>query len=122
MVAVGAALGGAVRYWVMTAMARRCGERFPWGTLTVNVAGSMLLGGILGAGGGGESSGLAGWRVMAAVGFCGGLTTFSTFALQSLSLVSERRWGALAANMAGSVALCVVGAAVGFAVAEGVPG
>jgi len=112
MVAVGAALGGVARHLAMTAMTRLCGDGFPWGTLAVNLVGSLLLGVMLGSGG-------TGWQPMVTVGFCGGLTTFSTFALQSLALVSERRWGALAANVAGSVGLCVLCASAGFAFAGG---
>jgi CrcB protein len=101
-------------------MARLCGEEFPWGTLCVNVVGSFLLGAILGAGVVPSEGAVAFERLhaFAAVGFCGGLTTFSTFSLQNLSLLSARGRGALALNVLASVGLCLLVALAGYALLE----
>ena len=110
-----------MRYLIALGITRLCGEAFPWGTLGVNVLGSFLLGAVLGAGITPAESwfSLDGAHAFAAIGFCGGLTTFSTFSLQTLTLASKQQWGRVAANAAGSLALCVVFAIAGFALMEG---
>ncbi len=120
-VAIGCALGGILRYLGMTLIARLLGEGFPWGTLVVNAVGSFLLGLILGAGVvTGERWVLSDAAyAFAGIGFCGGLTTFSTFSLQTLSLVSEQAWGKVLVNVLGSVLLCVFCAVSGYALGEG---
>jgi CrcB protein len=96
------------------------GEKFPWGTLCVNVLGSFLLGAILAAGSLSEGEGFsfASMQAFLGVGFCGGLTTFSTFSLQNLSLLSQRGRLALAANILASVGLCLLAVAAGYSVME----
>jgi CrcB protein len=121
LAAIGCALGGILRYLGMTWIARLLGERFPWGTLVVNAVGSFLLGLILGADLTARESWLSfdGAYAFAAIGFCGGLTTFSTFSLQTLTLVSEQAWAKALANVLGSVLLCVFCVLSGYALAEG---
>lgn len=120
-IVLGCALGGVVRHVVTGLITRRCGERFPWGTLGVNLLGSFLLGLWLGLASLASTSWLAGdaGAAFAGVGFCGGLTTFSTFSLQSFALVSERAWGRVLANLLGSVLLCILCVAGGYAISEG---
>jgi len=105
----------------MTLIARLFGERFPWGTLVVNVVGSFLLGLLFAVSRHEESVWLSsdGAQVFALIGFCGGLTTFSTFSLQTLSLVSEQSWGKALGNIVGSVVLCVICVVSGYALGEG---
>jgi fluoride exporter len=74
LVALGAAVGAPLRYLT----GRALDARFPWGTLTVNLLGSALLGALVGAAVDGHALALLG------TGFCGGLTTYSTFAVQSV--------------------------------------
>lgn len=96
------------------------GEDFPWGTLFVNVLGSFLLGAALGAGivpSDGPPT-FERLHAFATTGFCGGLTTFSTFSLQNLSLLSAKGKGALAANVLASVGLCLLVAVAGYLLAE----
>ena len=120
LVAVGCALGGICRYWVMTLAAQRIGEEFPWGTLIANTLGSFLLGAILGAGVI-HTEGALNFNELhafAAVGFCGGLTTFSTFSLQNLSLLSAQSRVKVLANIFGSVLFCLLAATAGYTLLE----
>lgn len=119
---LGCALGGLCRYLGMTLVTRLLGERFPWGTLLVNAVGSFLLGLTLGSGivAGEAWLSFDGAYAFAAIGFCGGLTTFSTFSLQTFSLFTEQAWGRMLANILGSVLLCVFCVVSGYAIGEGV--
>jgi len=109
------------RYLGTLWITRFFGEGFPWGTLVVNAVGSFLLGLVLGNGFVDKDVWLSsdGAYVFAALGFCGGLTTFSTFSLQTFSLVSDQAWGKALANIVGSVALCVFCVLSGYAMGEG---
>lgn len=89
LVGLGAALGAPARFAVDVAVGRWTGGRWPWGTLTVNVVGSGLLGLLVRAG-----LGERGWALLA-VGVCGAFTTASTFTWEALGLL--RREGVLAA-------------------------
>jgi fluoride exporter len=80
LVALGAAVGAPLRYLTDRALKSRLGAAFPWGTLTVNVAGSLLLGYLVTVRLGG------GWTAALGTGFCGALTTYSTFSLEILDL------------------------------------
>ena len=107
-------MGGLGRYLGMTLVSRVVGERFPSGTLAVNALGSLLLGIVLG--GGLFASG--GLQALLGIGFCGGLTTFSTFSLQTLSLASEQSWGKALVNILGSVLICLLSLLSGYALGE----
>lgn len=83
-VALGGAAGASLRFVVETWTVARWGHSWPWGTFAVNVLGSLLLGVALG---GVLVSELPRWAsLLVATGFCGALTTFSSFALQVLDL------------------------------------
>lgn len=79
-VAVGAAFGAPVRFLVDLVLRGVLGSVFPWGTLVVNATGSLLLGALLGLPLSPEA--MAVWGT----GFCGALTTYSTFALETVQL------------------------------------
>ena len=118
---IGCALGGVFRYLGTLLIARIFGEGFPWGTLVVNAVGSFLLGLFLGSGFVAKELWLSSdsTYVFVALGFCGGLTTFSTFSLQTFSLISKQAWGKAFANILGSVLLCVFCVLWGYAMGEG---
>lgn len=78
LVALGAAVGAPARFVVDLALRRRSGADFPWGTLTVNVLGGLLLGLFLGLPLSPQALALLG------TGFCGALTTYSTFAYETV--------------------------------------
>jgi CrcB protein len=114
VVALGGACGAVARFWLSGVIARRIGELFPWGTLSVNISGAVAIGAVAaGLPGGGASDSL--WRLFIITGFLGGYTTVSSFALQTFTLarVGERMMAA--ANVLASTILCVAGAGAGFA-------
>lgn len=108
-IALGSALGGMARYWCGVQVADRFGIAFPWGTMTVNVLGSFLIG-FVAALAMSEGRGLAypAIQQFVIVGFCGGYTTFSTFSLQTLALIRDGHWLLAAANIAISVVACLL--------------
>ena len=90
LIAIGSALGGMARYWCTGVMARLIGETFPWGTLFVNVLGSLIIGifATLTAPDGRMFVDQT-IRQFVMIGFLGGYTTFSSFSLQTLNLVND---------------------------------
>jgi CrcB protein len=114
-IAIGSALGGMGRYACSRAVALRYGETFPWGTLMVNVTGSLIIGFIAALTG--PDSRLVvspNTRNFLMVGLCGGYTTFSSFSLQTLELVRNRDFGEAFGNILLSVAACLAAVAIGF--------
>lgn len=117
-IAIGSALGGMARYACSGLAARTIGETFPWGTLLVNVAGSFIIG-LFATLTGPDGRIFVGslTRQFVMVGFCGGFTTFSSFSLQTLSLLNDGEWLPAAGNIFGSVVLCLIAVLAGHAVA-----
>ncbi len=112
-IALGGALGAGVR-WLTIDLAG-AGHRFPWPVLLVNVVGSFLLGVLL-AEEPGHPRRRRALHDLGAIGFCGGLTTFSTFAVEVADLLDAGDTTIAAAyglaSIAGSVAAVVAGAAL----------
>jgi fluoride exporter len=107
-VALGGGLGTVARYFLSGVVAHAFGETFPWGTLIVNVTGSFVIG-FFGTLTGPDGRLLVGGttRQFVMVGICGGFTTFSSFSLQTLSLMNDGEWLQAGGNVVGSVALCL---------------
>ena len=116
LVFLGAGIGGALRHGVNLGCARLCGTVFPWGTLTVNVVGSFVMGA------------LAGWlafkaehgwsqplRLFLTTGVLGGFTTFSAFSLDAVLLWERGQGGLAAVYLAASVAASIAGLVAGLA-------
>ena len=101
-VAAGGALGTIGRYELSLAEPI-VGGRFPWTTLAVNLAGSLLLGVVLAALA--DRSTAPVWRPFLAVGVCGGLTTFSTWMMESVLLTRDGHGATAALYLAVSLAL-----------------
>ncbi len=113
-VAAGGAFGAVARYLVMVGVGRLLGPHdFPWGTLTVNVVGSVLMGVLI------EVLALT-WspsqevRALLVVGVLGAFTTFSTFSLDVVGLFERGQTLFVAAYVVGSVLLCVGGLLAGL--------
>jgi len=113
LVFFGAGLGGVLRYWTYVGAARLLGIAFPWGTLTVNIVGSTVMGILAGwfalRGAHAET-----WRLFLAVGVLGGYTTFSSFSLDAMTLIERGSFGTLAAYAGASLALSVAGLWLGL--------
>ncbi|MEL6289415.1 MAG: fluoride efflux transporter CrcB [Pseudomonadota bacterium] len=110
--AAGGAIGAALRFLVGAATTRMFGIGFPWGTLTVNVLGSLGMGLLIGllATRGGDAA----LRTFLAIGILGGFTTFSAFSLDVVTLLERRATGAAAGYVAASVTLSVAGLMLGL--------
>lgn len=106
LVALGAAIGAPLRYLTDRTLQARHDSVFPWGTLTVNVVGSLILGFITGLPVGHALAALVG------TGFCGALTTYSTFSYETLRLAQDGARFYAVVNVAGSI-VAGLGAAYG---------
>lgn len=111
LVMLGGAIGAGLRHLVGQAALARLGPGFPWGTLTVNLAGGLLIGLLAGwfvRAGGSEPA-----RLFVAVGALGGFTTFSAFSLETYNMIARGQLAVAAAYVAasviGSVALLLAG-------------
>ena len=116
-VAVGSALGGMCRYFVSILLNSPSG--FPWGTLGVNVLGSLAIGLLSGwlAHGTGNAAAI---RAFAVVGFCGGFTTFSTFSNETFRMLEKNQWLSAAGYVGLSVAAGLVAVFLGYWLSKGV--
>ncbi len=106
VIAAGGAFGALLRYWVSIGVHELAGSNFPYGTLTANVAGSLLMGALyvlliermdvdpM-------------WRGALLIGLLGAFTTFSTFSVETLNLVENGEPLKALVNVAASVVLCI---------------
>lgn len=116
-IAIGGAVGTLARYG-LGGVAQRYSAFFPYGTLTINVTGSLLLGFLvrylLATPASPEL------RAALTIGFCGGFTTFSTFSYETAALLESGSVGRALAYMTASVTLSLAATFVGFAIARSV--
>jgi CrcB protein len=119
MVATGGACGAVSRYLVTVVAGEVCGEKFPYGTLLVNVAGCLAIGCLLRLGSGWVSEPL---RLLIAVGFLGGLTTFSTFGMDTVSRLQQGEWGLALINVGSNVGLGLGAVALGIVIGSWIAG
>jgi CrcB protein len=113
-IAAGAAVGAPLRYLADRYVQSRHESTFPWGTLSVNVGGSLLLGFLVGLPTAPVVTALLG------TGFCGALTTYSTFSYETIRLTQEGSRPAALANVVVSVVAGLGAAYLGVAVAQAV--
>jgi len=108
LIALGGALGSVARFALSGVAATQLGSTFPWGTLIVNVLGSFVIG-FFSAFTGPEGRWTVGegGRMFFMTGVLGGFTTFSSFSIETFNLIEQGAWFKAAANMTGSLLLCV---------------
>jgi CrcB protein len=107
IVGTGGFLGSVSRYLGQIAVEKMMHSSFPWGTFAVNILGSFIIGIVYALA---EKGSLlsAEWRLFLAVGFCGGFTTFSSFAYNNMNLLKEHAIGLFLWNTLGSVVLGIL--------------
>jgi CrcB protein len=118
-VTLGAAVGGCARF-VLTHASSQLSQHhgFPIGTFAVNVLGCFLVGYILTWS---ADHAHDRWRLLAATGFCGGFTTFSAFAFESMQYVHAGRYAAFAANVAINNVVSLLAVVAGIAIHRQTP-
>jgi CrcB protein len=117
-IAVGAVVGASARYFLSGLIVRNFSATFPYGTLLINVTGSLALGFFLV-----YSTDRVlldpRWRLLVAVGFCGSYTTFSSYAFESFALMEQGQWLLAGLNAVASNVLCLAAVLAGAALARG---
>jgi len=112
-ICLGSALGGGARYLLSSWMLRLLGPAFPYGTLTVNLLGSFLMGGLMYAGM--EAAALSTTlRLALTTGVMGGFTTYSAFSYETLRLLQDGRWGVAVSNVLVHVFGCLLTCLLGW--------
>ena len=113
-VALGGAIGSMARLWLSVRVALWIGLAFPWGTILVNITGSLVIGFVATlTGPNGRVVVPIQAQAFVMVGLCGGFTTFSAFSLQTFELARDGRLLYAGANIVLSVVLCLTAVALG---------
>jgi CrcB protein len=117
IVALGAIVGANLRYVLSRLTAKLMGPVFPYGTLMINVAGSFIVGWFM----------IwttervlvdPRWRLLIVIGFCGGFTTFSSYAFETMAYFEQGQWGLMATNIVANNVLSLMAALAGMALAR----
>jgi CrcB protein len=116
-IAAGAAAGGVARHYLASSIQPRLGATLPWGTLVVNVTGSLLLGFIIRYALATPTVSVE-LRALLTTGFCGGYTTFSTFSFETVALLEDGQYSRAAAYAFASVILSLAATFCGFVLAR----
>lgn len=116
LICLGGALGTGARYLIAIEAPRLLGTAFPYGTLTVNVVGSFLVGAVMHVG---LTTNLLSpeLRLMLTTGVMGGFTTYSTFNYETMEYLRQGDFSLAAVNVAVTVLLCLLAGALGLALA-----
>lgn len=119
IVFIGAGIGGALRHGVNSICSRLLGIEFPWGTLTVNILGSLAMG-LLAGYFAFKGEATQAWRLFFTTGILGGFTTFSAFSLDTALLFERGTMGSMAFYVLASVVLSIVAVFVGLAIVRAI--
>jgi fluoride exporter len=109
---LGSGLGGLARYAAGVWIQNMSRSEFPWGTLVINVSGSLLLGLVYGTLD--SISAAPEWRAFLGIGVLGGYTTFSTFSYEAVRLLQDGEWDRALWYVLGSVIVSLAAALLGF--------
>jgi CrcB protein len=116
LIAAGAALGAPLRYLTDRLIQTRHDSVFPWGTFAVNLTGSLLLGLLAGLPAGPAVTAVAG------AGFCGTLTTYSSFSYETLRLAQDGAWLYAMANITATLTAGLGAFTVGLTISQAITG
>lgn len=116
LIFVGAAVGAPLRYLTDRAIQARHDSLFPWGTFSVNLVGCLILGALTGAGTALPAPVLA----LAGTGFCGALTTYSTFSYETFRLIERKAYFYAAMNALVSIIAGLGAAMIGYALTQAI--
>ena len=110
LVGLGALVGAPARYLTDRAVQSAHDTRLPWGTMTVNALASLVLGIVVG-----DATLSPNVLALVGTGFCGSLSTFSTFSFETVRLVEDREWFHAIANVSVSLLVGLGAVSLGFA-------
>jgi len=117
IISLGAIVGANARYLISRYAAKILGPVFPYGTLFINVTGSMIVG--LFVVWTSERVFIdPRWRLLIAVGFCGAFTTFSSYAFETMAYFEQGQWLLMATNILTNNILCLLAALAGMVLAR----
>ena len=118
-ISLAAIVGANLRYLLSRLAAAELGYNFPYGTLFINIAGSIIVGFFVIW----SSERVLidpHWRLLVVVGFCGSFTTFSSYAFETMAYFDQGQWALMFANILTNNVLCLVGALVGMVLARAI--
>jgi len=117
VISLGAVLGANARYLISRFAAKSLGLLFPYGTLFINVTGSLIVGFFMVWVS--ERALLdPRWRLLVVIGFCGAYTTFSSYAFETMAYFEQGQWALMFTNILSNNLLCLAGALAGMALAR----
>ena len=117
IVSVGAIVGANARWVISRYAARLLGPVFPYGTLIINIAGSLIVGFFIIW----TSERVLvdpRWRLLIVVGFCGAFTTFSSYAFETMAYFEQGQWALMVANVLSNNLLCLGAVLAGMVLAR----
>jgi fluoride exporter len=116
-ISLGAIAGANLRYWMTRGAARWLGPVFPYGTLTINVLGSFIVGFFV-VWTTERALVDSRWRLLVIVGFCGGYTTFSSYAYETMAFCEKGQWMLMAVNFLANNLLACAAVLAGMGLAR----